>query len=398
MTLGVMVSKKLGLKAYYAIIAVVLGLAIFASSYSTNFWVFFYLYGVNFGLCMGMIYMPVINLVCNTFPERKGILTGVILSASGLGSFMNNFVMLYLINPENLKPIHVSHNEAYYFGPVAHVAMNLPKALRINALYNFCFLSLGALIVRNFIGSSKSKPAIEESHNPVNNTEAPLISTETETHELKCLRDVFYDRNFYILFFKMVFASCFPFFIVTNYKVYGFNAIKDSATDVFLTFVGSMAMLSNSVWRIFWGALFDRFGFKLLFRIMITIQLICIGTFSMIAFNKYLFMIWILTFMVCEGGYFCIFPAYSISNYGKRKGAEVYGLLMNGFTLGNIIQFVLSLTLVSAIGFDYLFYVFFALTFIPLVLSFLMKSHPSDDFKIAESESCDDRATDVREC
>ena len=59
------------------------------ASYTTSIWVFISLYGLLGGIGNGMSYM--IPLVCTWeyFPKRKGLITGIIVSGYGLGSFIS---------------------------------------------------------------------------------------------------------------------------------------------------------------------------------------------------------------------------------------------------------------------------------------------------------------------
>jgi hypothetical protein len=48
-----------------------------------------------------------IPLVCcwEHFPEKRGLVTGIIESAYGLGSFIFSLISTALVNPDNAKPL-----------------------------------------------------------------------------------------------------------------------------------------------------------------------------------------------------------------------------------------------------------------------------------------------------
>lgn len=70
-----------------------------------------------------------VPLICcwEYFPERKGLITGIIVGAYGFGSFVFNQISSALVNPESLKPTILIHNgksEIKYYTP--DVANNVP--------------------------------------------------------------------------------------------------------------------------------------------------------------------------------------------------------------------------------------------------------------------------------
>ena len=53
-------------------------------------------------------------------------------------------------------------------------------------------------------------------------------------------------------------TCAFGFCVAANFKIYGFEKIKN---DAFLTTVGSVAALCNGLIRIVWGITYDKFFF-----------------------------------------------------------------------------------------------------------------------------------------
>jgi len=56
-----------------------------------------------------------------------------------------------------------------------------------------------------------------------------------------------------------------------NYKVYGLVHIPD---DHFMTVVGSIGAVSNGCTRALWAILFDKFGFKRVYFVLVIVQVI----------------------------------------------------------------------------------------------------------------------------
>ena len=77
---------------------------VFFCQYTTNFYVFMFLYSFVLGLGFGVIYMLPIRNAWLFFPEKKGTVSGIILCAKSLGAVCWSQLAEYLANPNGLKP------------------------------------------------------------------------------------------------------------------------------------------------------------------------------------------------------------------------------------------------------------------------------------------------------
>lgn len=84
---GVTIAKKIGYRLFSIICCVTLSLSIFFSSFVLNsFPLFSLLYGFVFGLANGLVYMVPFNLCYAYFPDKKGLVSGVISAGYGFGA------------------------------------------------------------------------------------------------------------------------------------------------------------------------------------------------------------------------------------------------------------------------------------------------------------------------
>lgn len=74
------------------------------SSMVTNFYVFMLFFGVGQGVGAAILYVLPVKICWEYYPNRKGIVSGIIIGMFGLGSFTFNMVSAALINPEGIKP------------------------------------------------------------------------------------------------------------------------------------------------------------------------------------------------------------------------------------------------------------------------------------------------------
>mmetsp|Transcript_4692 Transcript_4692/g.7994 ORF Transcript_4692/g.7994 Transcript_4692/m.7994 type:complete len:113 (+) Transcript_4692:147-485(+) len=73
----------------------------FISSFTKQFWVFASLYGGLSGIGTGMSYMIPMVVGWEHYPDRKGMVTGIIVGSFGFGSFIYVNIATKLMNPNN---------------------------------------------------------------------------------------------------------------------------------------------------------------------------------------------------------------------------------------------------------------------------------------------------------
>ena len=120
----------------------------FLASLTESFWMFIVLYGVLGGIGMGTIYM--IPLVCayKYFPNKKGLVTGIIVGSYGLGSSIFNILATLIVNPNNLSPTIPAPNgdkELKFFLP--EVAERVPMMFHILCAIWLCLILSSASLI-----------------------------------------------------------------------------------------------------------------------------------------------------------------------------------------------------------------------------------------------------------
>jgi OFA family oxalate/formate antiporter-like MFS transporter len=71
-------------------------------TYITNYKILVLAY-ILFGICNSLTYLPNLKNCWKYFPEKKGLITGLVLSSFGLSAFIFTAIGDYIINPES-KP------------------------------------------------------------------------------------------------------------------------------------------------------------------------------------------------------------------------------------------------------------------------------------------------------
>ena len=117
---------------------------------------------------MGITYFVPMVCAWEYFPERKGLVTGIIVGAYGLGAFIYIQVSTKIVNPDNLGTTIESENEdsmVSFFGE--EVALRVPSMWRI-----LCFIWLVHILIAIAMTSRPEQSEVERFSN-----KKPLIET-----------------------------------------------------------------------------------------------------------------------------------------------------------------------------------------------------------------------------
>jgi MFS family permease len=100
--------------------------AIVGAAFSKKWNTFVLFYAVLFPIGIGIVYWPPIICAWEWFPERKGFVSGLIVSGYGFASFISGFITTAIVNPQNIKPLDT---EGDYFPE--DIALRVPRMFKI---------------------------------------------------------------------------------------------------------------------------------------------------------------------------------------------------------------------------------------------------------------------------
>ena len=405
--LSIPISKFIGYRKMLILSTLLTWGFIFASTFCKSFWLFFFFFGIGYGGTTGFLYM---NLMFNSykyFPKKRGLIGGILMGVYGISSLISNYILLYMMNPDNMMALK-KNNDEYYFPD--EIANRLPEALRVLSYY-----FLGVMILGNFFQYEykeekfdKAYPQIKENNENNDNSQHLLpkskekynnsinegsnneklgenlnedkdivkpelvdqeipkvnINPEDET-QCKTLLQAFKSKALYLIMIMTYFSIQNGYFIASNFKNYGISKISD---DNFLTLVGSLSSVCNGCGRFIWGVISDKLQFKTVYLIILTIQIIDMLTLRFISEYKVAYLIWICIALLCEGGHFVIFPPLSLKVFGPVIALKAFSAVLLGIAAANVTQFGLNLGLRQMIGFENEFFIFLAFSVISMLV------------------------------
>lgn len=282
---------------------IIMGIGFILAQFTTETtpWLLWLTYGILGGFGMGMAYTTTIAACQKWFPDKRGFVSGIIVSALGFGGLV--------------------------FTPVAEALIKRNGGNDV--LSTFAFLGvlfiivtfIGALFIKNppegFAPKGWTPPVPKDGIIPRNFTPLEVLKTP----------------QFYMVTFALMCATAAGSMMIPMAKILALQ--PDSGLTAAAAVAGVMIISAcNSFGRLFWGWLSDKLGRKntLLILLVVTgVSIVCVS------FAKaYLMLVLIAVIGFSYGGYLGVFPALAADFWGTKNVAQVYGMVLLGFGVGAV--------------------------------------------------------------
>ncbi len=256
-------------------------------------------YGVMGGLGMGFSYSTTISCAQMWFPDKKGLVSGLIVSALGFGGVL--------------------------FTPIIENLIRTFGGVEVGELKTFMVLSIIFLAVCTVGGLFLKMPPKDYALAGKQSVTAAPVTNLTPKQVLK-------NRRFYLITFTMMFAC------MGGLMMIGFAKPIATAKGLAETATIGVLIISvcNSMGRLFWGMISDKIGRRLTMFIILAgsgAASLCVG-FA----GGYLVYAIIGIIGFFYGGILGTFPALTADLFGPKNMATNYGLVLLGFGAGAIIS------------------------------------------------------------
>ncbi len=306
--LGGKIAAKYTIRRVVIIGGVILSLGFFFASFVTASapWLLWLTYGVMGGVGMGFTYSTTISCAQKWFPHKKGLVTGVIVSALGFGGVVFTPVIEILI--------------AQFGGQ----QVGEQKTFMVLSGLFLIICTVGGLMLKNppdDVAITASKPGTAaggESPAPVQGDLSP--------------KQVLAKPSYYLVTLAMALAC------MGGLMMIGFAKPIAVAKGLESTAVVGVLIISmcNSLGRLLWGIISDKIGRKL------TLIILLAGSGVMSLFVNAASGYWIYVVIAFigffYGGFLSTFPAITADLFGPRHMATNYGMVLLGFGLGAVVS------------------------------------------------------------
>ncbi|MCR3905780.1 MAG: MFS transporter [Tenericutes bacterium] len=294
--LGVMVTgrfmKPSRLRGFVVIGTILIALGWFISGIAPSLGVLVFSYGVLIGTGVGIVYGIPIYIAQKQFPEKSGLITGIILLGFGMSPLITAPLVKVLIDLLTIQPAFI------VFGAI-FLVIQLP----ISFIYD---------------------TSVDE--------EVTTTNVEIKHYGIKPFKSI------YILF---VMATTIGLMMIgLSYQIgvvyYEFNVLEVTAA---LSFFAIM----NGIARPIFGRLMDKKGF--VFSVRLSLVLIGVASIIGILNQGNLLILFIMSFSLFWfnlGAWLAIVPAAIKSFYGMKQYSKVYGIMFTGYGIGAILGTVVS--------------------------------------------------------
>lgn len=277
-------------------------------------------YGIIGGLGLGMGYVTPVSVAAKWFPDKKGLVTGMVVMGFGFGALL----MAKILGPIALEMFKGNLVNVFYtLGAVMLVLTLIPGYFMVNPPAGWVPEGMEAAKA-----AGKAVPADDES-----------ISAG------ECLVSGRFVMMWLVLFLNVCAGIMFisfqsPMLQDILKKAYDGVQLSDPAVIAKLAAAGAtligISSLFNGVGRFFWGGLSDKIGRTNAFRLMLASQIFIFVGLLFIN-NAIIFSLGVCYVLLCYGGGFGTMPSYVLDTYGPRLMPVVYGVILTAWGFGGIV-------------------------------------------------------------
>lgn len=275
-------------------------------------------YGVIGGLGLGLGYVTPVATVAKWFPDKKGLVTGLVIMGFGFGA---------LVLSKIIAPILVA-----MYGTEGPGLVKMFYTIGVILL--FVSVPAGAML--------RNPPAgyIPAGYTPPAPTAAPG-SAAANSDPLTAKECVMSGRfiMMWIIFFSNITAGI-MFIGFQSPMLQDLLKLRDPSLDTqALAATGAtliaISSIFNGVGRFFWGGLSDKIGRIQTFRIILASQILVFAALIFIR-QPLLFGVLVCYVLLCYGGGFGSMPSFVLDTFGQRLMPAVYGTILSAWSFAGI--------------------------------------------------------------
>lgn len=257
-------------------------------------WVLWLTYGILGGFGMGMAYTNIIGTCQKWFPDKRGLVTGIIVAALGAGS-----VVFSQIAPQLIKSTDVM------------------STFTILGIVFIVITFLGSFFIKNppegFAPAGWTPPAQKDGIHTQNFTALEVVKSPL----------------FYLVTFAFMFATSAGSMMIPMAKLLGLTrGLTPEVATLGVTIIGAF----NATGRVFWGWVSDKFGRKN--TILLLLVIACAGVVCVSFMSSYMVLVFIAIIGFSYGGFLGVFPAMVADFWGSKHLSTIYGMVLVGFGIG----------------------------------------------------------------
>ncbi|QGT99603.1 hypothetical protein SYNTR_1010 [Candidatus Syntrophocurvum alkaliphilum] len=278
------VQDKIGPKWVATTGGILLGIGIIMSGRATSLIELYIWHGVIAGMGIGSAYVTPLATVLKWFPDKRGLMSGIVMGFFGAGAFL--------------------------FGPLASYLITLTGSI------NDTFIILGIIYLIAVVGGAQF--LITPDSNRDNNIN--IIKNQKNLTPLEMLAH----KNFYVIWLVYVMGCSAGLALLSNAQEVA--QLFAGLTSMQAVSIVSIIAIFNALGSPFFGTLSDYIGRK--YSLTSLCILAALAFLLLPLANTFVtFLLVSSVIMLCFGGLFGVFPTISADFYGTKHLGINYGLL-----------------------------------------------------------------------
>ena len=274
---------------------------------------FYFGFGVIGGIGLGLGYVTPVATVSKWFPDKKGLLTGMVVMGFGLGAL----IMSKVIAPIFIKLAEGNMVDVFIYISVVLFVIGIPAALSMKNPPTG-FVPTGYVVPENnkFNHDAKNELTLKQS----------LLSSQF--------------IGMWLVFFLNISAGI--MFISMQSPMIQDLLLQENPTmsTENLAFAGgtliAISSLFNGLGRFLWGGLSDKLGRIQVFRLILGSQII-VFILMMLTTDPYIFGALVCYILLCYGGGFGAMPSYILDVFHEKLMPVMYGVILTAWSIGGIV-------------------------------------------------------------
>lgn len=296
--------------------ALLYGIGYLISAYAMhiNSLILFYIgFGVIGGIGLGLGYVTPVTTVSKWFPDKKGLVTGMVVMGFGLGALaMSKFIAPILMHFTNDNLAQV-----FFYIALVIMAIGIPAGLNIKNPPN-------GFVPEGYVPSIKS--TIIRDHENLLTVKESLLSTKFLAMWLM----FFLNISGGIIFIGLQSPMIQDLFRIQNTSMSVEALAMTGGTLI------AISSLCNGVGRFLWGGISDKIGRIQVFRCILSSQLL-VFILMIYTSNPWVFGGLVCYVLLCYGGGFGAMPSYVLDVFHAKLMPIIYGVILTAWSFGGIV-------------------------------------------------------------
>lgn len=251
---------------------------------------------------MSFSYMTTLNNTIKFFPERKGLISGIMTGCMGFSTIV-----------------------------IAPLAQKLISSTDITITYRVFGVAFFVIMIvcSFFLKTAPSEPIILDKKSGTGNDTGKVIIEKTPIELLK--------TPFYYVLTSMIFIGGFAGLTMTSQAALAAQEMVQVSASIAAIAV-SWFSFSSASGKILWGFISDKIGRYNSLVLIFVVLLIGEAVLSTVHAGGWIqFVIGIVCVAFSYGGFMGTFPVITAENFGFKNQGANYGLVACGFSLGGIV-------------------------------------------------------------